>query len=60
MRSLTSAEGVDVLIKLEAHHSSIVVNNVGLTVPGARHHLLPAIPLEINTNKQTSTNETEH
>lgn len=42
---LTCTEGVDVLVKLEAHDGSVVVDDVCLTVPGARHHLLPAVSL---------------
>ncbi len=50
MRSLTRTEGVDVLIELEPHYCPIVVNDVGLPVPGARYHLLSAVSLETNTH----------
>lgn len=46
---LTSTEGVDVLVELEPNDSPIVVDDVGLTVPGARDDLLSAISLEANT-----------
>lgn len=42
---LTGAEGVDVLVELEAHDRTVVVDEVGLAVPGARHHLLSAVSL---------------
>lgn len=48
--SLTCTEGVDVLVELEPHHGPIVVDDVGLTVPSTRHHLLSAVPLEEDTN----------
>lgn len=48
--TLTSTEGVDVLIELEPHYSPVVVNDVGLTIPGARYHLLSAVSLEANTH----------
>lgn len=48
MRSLTGTEGVDVLIELEPHDCPIVVDDVGLTVPGTRHHLLSAVTLVSN------------
>lgn len=48
---LTRAEGVHVLVELEAHHWAIVVNDVGLAVPGTRHHLLSAVSLHTNTGK---------
>lgn len=48
MRSLTRTEGVDILIELEPHYCPIVVNDVGLTIPGARYHLLSAVSLEAN------------
>lgn len=50
--TLTRAEGVHVLVELEAHHGAIVVNDVGLAVPGTRHHLLSAVPLQTNTGKR--------
>lgn len=46
MRCLTSTESVDVFIELEPHHCPIVVDDVGLTVPGARYHLFSAVTLE--------------
>lgn len=49
-RPLTRTEGVDVLVELEAHDCAIVVDDVGLTVPGAGHHLLPAVSLEREKN----------
>lgn len=49
MRFLTGTEGVDVLIELEPHDCPIVVDDVRLTIPGARHHLLSAVSLEANT-----------
>lgn len=51
--SLTCTEGVDVLVELEPHHGPIVVDDVGLTVPSTRHHLLSAVPLEEDTNTDT-------
>lgn len=48
---LTCAEGVDVLVELEAHNWAIVVNDVGLTIPGTRNHLLSAVSLQANTIK---------
>lgn len=47
---VTCAEGVDVLVKLEAHDRAVVVDDVGLAIPGARHHLLPAIPLQADAH----------
>jgi len=43
---LTRTEGVDVLVELEADDGPVVVDDVGLTVPGARHHFLSAVALE--------------
>lgn len=51
-RILTRAEGVHVLVELEPHHGTIVVNDVGLAVPGTRDHLLSAVPLQTNTGKR--------
>lgn len=48
--SLTCTEGVDVLVELEPHHGPIMVDDVGLTVPSTRHHLLSAVPLEEDTD----------
>lgn len=48
---LTRAEGVNVLVELEAHNWPIVVDDVGLAVPGARHHLLSAVSLRTETGK---------
>lgn len=47
---LTCTEGVDVLVELEPHDGPIVVDDVGLTIPSARHHLLSAVTLEANTH----------
>lgn len=49
---LTRAEGVHVLVELEPHHGTIVVDDVGLAVPGTRDHLLSAVPLHTNTGKR--------
>lgn len=46
---LTRAEGVDILVKLEPNDRTIVVNDVGLAIPGARDHLLSAVSLQTNT-----------
>lgn len=46
--ALTRTEGVDVLVKLEPHYRPVVVDDVGLAVPGARHHLLSAVTLQGN------------
>lgn len=43
---LTCTESVDVLIKLEADDRPVVVDDVGLTVPGAGDHLLSAVALD--------------
>lgn len=50
IRSLTRAEGVDVLVELEAHRGPVVVDDVCLTVPGTRHHLLSAVSLATHTS----------
>lgn len=52
---VTCAESVDVLVKLKAHDRAVVVNDVGLAVPGARHHLLPAVPLHADAHVQTQS-----
>lgn len=52
---VTCTEGVDVLVKLEAHDGAVVVDDVGLAVPGARHHLLPAVSLQAHARTHTYT-----
>lgn len=44
----TSAESVDILIKLESDDRAIMVNDVRLAVPGTRHYLFSAITLNTN------------
>lgn len=57
---LTRAEGVHVLVELEPHHWTIVVNNVGLAVPGTRDHLLSAVSLQTNTGKRETCMSITH
>lgn len=48
---LTRTEGVNILVELEPHDRTIVVNDVGLAIPGARDHLLSAVSLQTHTQE---------
>lgn len=45
-RELTCTEGSDILVHLEADNRAVMINDVGLSVPGTGHHLLHPVALK--------------
>lgn len=47
----TCTEGPDVLVHLEADNGAVVINDIGLSIPGTGNHLLMPIALKKARNK---------